>query len=86
MIEALHSSETSVLARTTWRNIPEDGIIHSHRQKPEILKLLKNLHPCSVPVMSAQSIHLRTRKNCTIVCHSFMERDIQQFYEELSSH
>jgi hypothetical protein len=39
MMEALLYSETSVLARATRRNIPEDGSLHSHRREnPKILQ------------------------------------------------
>jgi hypothetical protein len=32
MMETILSSEMSILTRVTWRNIPEDGILHSHRR------------------------------------------------------
>jgi hypothetical protein len=31
MIEAIRSSETSVLTKNTRRKIPENGFLHSHR-------------------------------------------------------
>jgi hypothetical protein len=33
MMEVIHSSETSVLTMTIWRNITEDGILLSHRRE-----------------------------------------------------
>jgi hypothetical protein len=33
MMEAMRSSETSVLTRTTSLNIPEDGIFRGHRRE-----------------------------------------------------
>jgi hypothetical protein len=32
MMEAIHPSKTSVFTRATRHNIPEDGILHSHRR------------------------------------------------------
>jgi hypothetical protein len=50
MKEAPGSSETSVLTRATWRNNPEDTILHSHRR--ENLKSYNYLSDLHFPLIS----------------------------------
>jgi hypothetical protein len=45
MMEEKRSFETSVLTKAAWRQIPEDGILHSHRRK--ILKYYTGTDPVS---------------------------------------
>jgi hypothetical protein len=47
MTEAIHSSGMSLPTRATQRNIPEDGILHSHRHQN--LKYLNKFNDKSKP-------------------------------------
>jgi hypothetical protein len=51
MMEALRSSETSVLIRATWCNIPEVGILYSHRREN---------HKSYTNVFTSGNSHFRT--------------------------
>jgi hypothetical protein len=46
MMEALRSSETSVFTRATRRNIPEDGILRSHKSENVNLTFAHKLLTC----------------------------------------
>jgi hypothetical protein len=48
MMEALLSSETSVLTRATRRIIPEDGILHGHQRETLKSYISGNDYYCSV--------------------------------------
>jgi hypothetical protein len=52
-MDALHSSEPYVITRVTWRNISEDGILHSHRRenrKSYIILLLLVVACCKISI------------------------------------
>jgi hypothetical protein len=44
MMEVIHSSETPVRITTTRRNVPEGGILHSHRCGNPAFNKNKKIH------------------------------------------
>jgi hypothetical protein len=75
MMEAVRSSETSVLTRATRRSVPEDGILHGHRRE--------NLKSCMAsdmltpePIAREFYCHLSLMSECLLGNCSYFQQGL----------
>jgi hypothetical protein len=71
MMEALSSFETSVLTRTTWSNVPEDGFFHSRTtSQGSVCYELKQVIPSVVSATKNIAPWFGDRGLCTFHLHA----------------
>jgi hypothetical protein len=58
MKEALGSSETSVLTRATWRNIPEDTILYSYHHENLKSYMIMNNYKTLLIIIEERNIEI----------------------------